>query len=109
MTRRRAPRRADAKGKSRDMMHLRRPTALIAGAALLGGAVAAAPLASAQVNCDTMAGPAQADCQIGNARINQQKAAIAAGVARQRTDAAKLHRTTGTRPKATPARKALGN
>jgi hypothetical protein len=37
--------------------------------------------------------------------IQRQKSEIAAGIARQQTDAANLHRMTGRRLKAIPARK----
>jgi hypothetical protein len=41
-------------------------------------------VAMAQVNCETIrAGPDRTDCYIGVSRINREKSAIAAGVARQ--------------------------
>jgi hypothetical protein len=86
-----------------------RRTALVAGASVLAGVVGAAGFASAQVDCDTMVGPARSDCHIGVARINRQKSEIAASVARQRTDAASLYRVTSKRPKRISAPKAAGD
>ncbi len=76
-------------------------TALLGGAALLAVAAGATGVATAQVDCDTMVGPARSDCFIGVARLNRQKFEVAAGVARQRTDAAVLRQVTRTRPKTT--------
>jgi hypothetical protein len=46
-------------------------------------------VAMAQVNCETIrAGPDRTDCYIGVSRINREKSAIAAGVARQQSDIA---------------------
>ena len=87
------------------MMRADRPSARLAGVAVLAIVVGASGAATAQVNCDTMTGPARSDCYIGVARINGQKSEIAAGVARQRTDAAILHRITRKRPNTIPARK----
>jgi hypothetical protein len=44
-------------------------------------------------------GPARTDCYIGLARIYRQQSEIAAGVARQQSDAAIYRRVTGTRAK----------
>jgi hypothetical protein len=87
------------------MTRASRSTALVAGAIVLAGVAGATRFASAQVNCDTMVGPARSDCYIGAARINREKSAIAAGVARQQTDDANLHRVTRKRPKMISARK----
>jgi hypothetical protein len=86
-----------------------RRTALAAGAAVLAGVVGAAGFASAQVNCDTMLGPARSDCHIGVMRNNRQKSETAASVARQRSDAASLYRVTRKRPKTISAPKAPGD
>jgi hypothetical protein len=54
--------------------------------------------AQTQVNCDALPpGPARTDCYIGLARIYRQQSEIAAGVARQQSDAAIYRRVTGTR------------
>jgi hypothetical protein len=90
------------------MTHARRRTLLAAGAVTLAG-FGATGFAAAQVNCDTMVGPARPDCYIGLARINRQRAGIAAGVARQQTDAANLYKLTRKRPKMMPAPKANGD
>jgi hypothetical protein len=69
-------------------------------------------IASAQVNCEAIpAGPARTDCYIGLSRINRDKSQIAAGVARQQSDAAIYRSVTGKRPgtkvrRAAPARSA---
>ena len=67
-------------------------------AAMLATVVGSSGLAQAQVNCDALPpGPARTDCFIGLARIYRQQSEIAAGVARQQSDAA-IHRgVTGTR------------
>jgi hypothetical protein len=53
--------------------------------------------ATAQVNCETIpAGPDRTDCYIGLSRINREKAAIAAGAARQQSDIAIYRSVTGT-------------
>jgi hypothetical protein len=44
-------------------------------------------------------GPARTDCYIGLACIYRQQSEIAAGVARQQSDAAIYRRVTGTRAK----------
>jgi len=87
------------------MTRASRSTALVAGAIALAGVVGATRFASAQVNCDTMVGPARSDCYIGAARINREKSAIAAGVAQQQADSANLYRVTRNRPKTISARK----
>jgi hypothetical protein len=87
------------------MMRPSRSNALVAGAIALAGVAGATRFASAQVNCDTMVGPARSDCYIGTARINREKSAIAAGVARQRIDGANLYRVTRSRPKTISAPK----
>ena len=79
--------------------------------AFLDGAVALALIGStgfamAQVDCDTMVGPARPDCYVGLARLHRQKSEITASVARQRTDAAILRNVTNKRPKPMSARKA---
>ena len=57
-------------------------------------------VAMAQVNCETIpAGPDRTDCYIGVSRINREKSAIAAGVARQQSDIAIYRSVTGTYPK----------
>jgi hypothetical protein len=91
------------------MTQARRRTALAAGAAVLAAVVGASGFASAQVDCDTMVGPARSDCYIGVARIQRQKSEIAASVARQRTDAANLYRVTRKRPKTIPTPKQDGD
>ena len=91
------------------MTRASRRTALVAGAVALAGVVDATGFASAQVDCDTMVGPARTDCRIGIARINRQKSAIAAGIARKQTGAANLYRMTDRRLKAIPARKGLAD
>ena len=56
--------------------------------------------ATAQVNCEAIpAGPDRTDCYIGLSRINRERAAIAAGVARQQSDIAIYRSITGTSPK----------
>jgi hypothetical protein len=53
--------------------------------------------ATAQVNCETIpAGPDRTDCYIGLSRINREKAAIAAGAARQQSDIGIYRSVTGT-------------
>jgi len=89
------------------MTPARRCTVQLAGALALAGVVGAPGFAPAQVNCDTMVGPARSDCYIGTARIQRQKSEIAATVARQRTDAANFYRVTRTRPKTMSAPKPL--
>jgi hypothetical protein len=84
-------------------------TALVAGAVVLAGVVGATGSAAAQPDCDTMVGPARTDCYIGLARIHRQKSAIAASVARQQTDAARLYRVTRKRPRAMSAPKPDGD
>jgi len=70
--------------------------ALLAGAALLAIVAGGAGVASAQVNCEAIpAGPARTDCYIGLSRINRDKSQIAAGVARQQSDAAIYRGVTG--------------
>ena len=91
------------------MTRARPRTLLAAGAVTLAGFVGATGFAAAQVNCDTMVGPAQPDCYIGLARVNRQRAGIAAGVARQQTDAANLYKVTRKRPKMLPAPKTDGD
>ncbi len=60
----------------------------LCGAALLAMA-GGTGIASAQVNCEAIpAGPGRTDCYIGLSRINRDKSQIAAGVARQQSDAA---------------------
>jgi hypothetical protein len=73
----------------------RRATALAGCAALL---FAGWPdSAAAQVNCETIPGGwARTDCYIGLSRINREKSAIAAGVARQQGDIAIYRSITGT-------------
>jgi hypothetical protein len=52
---------------------------------------------TAQINCETIpAGPDRTDCYIGLGRINREKAAIAAGVARQQGNVAIYRTITGT-------------
>lgn len=54
--------------------------------------------APAQTQCETTpAGPARTDCYIGLSRIYRQKSEIAAGVARQQSDAAIYRGVTGKR------------
>jgi hypothetical protein len=56
--------------------------------------------ATAQVNCETIpAGPDRTDCYIGLSRINREKAAIAAGAARQQGNIAIYRSITGTSAK----------
>ena len=83
--------------------------ALVAGAVALAGVVGAPGSAAAQPDCDTMVGPARSDCHIGAARIHRQKSEIAATVARQQTDAARLHRVTRKRPKTISTPKTAGD
>jgi hypothetical protein len=55
--------------------------------------------ATAEVNCESIpAGPARTDCYIGLGRIYQQKSDIAAGTARQQTDAAIYRQVTSKNP-----------
>jgi hypothetical protein len=83
----------------------------LCGAALLAMA-GSTGIASAQVNCEAIpAGPSRTDCYIGLSRINRDKSRIAAGVARQQSDAAIYRSVTGKRPgtkvrRAAPARSA---
>ena len=74
----------------------RHATAGFAGSAML--LVAGWPdSATAQVNCETFpAGPDRTDCYIGLSRINRERAAIAAGAARQQSDIAIYRSVTGT-------------
>jgi len=91
------------------MTPTRRRTVQLAGALVLAGVVGVPRYASAQVNCDTMVGPARSDCSMGAARVQGQKSEIAATVARQRTDAANLYRVTRKRPKTMSAPKTVGD
>jgi hypothetical protein len=60
----------------------------------------------AQVDCEAIpAGPARTDCYIGLSRIQRQESEIAAGVARQQSDAAKLRQVTGKSAKGQNAKK----
>lgn len=81
------------------MTHACRRSALVAGAMAVAGFAGTTDFAVARVNCATMVGPARTDCYIGLARINQQRAGIAAGVAQRQTDAANLYKVTHKRPK----------
>jgi hypothetical protein len=84
----------------------------VCGAALLAMVAGGTGIASAQVNCEAIpAGPARTDCYIGLSRINRDKSQIAAGVARQQSDAAIFRSLTGKRSgtkvrRAAPARSA---
>jgi hypothetical protein len=52
---------------------------------------------AAQVSCAMIrAGPDRTDCYIGLSRINREKAAIVAGVARQQSEIAIYRSVTGT-------------
>jgi hypothetical protein len=90
-------------------MHVGRRTALVAGAIVLAAAVGGIRFAAAQVDCDTMVGPARSDCHIGLSRINRQKSEIAATSARQQADTARLYRVTRKHPKTPTTPKATGH
>jgi len=93
-----APQSADLGSRSRFRARspMRHPATTFAGCAAL--LVAGWPgSVTAQINCETIpAGPDQTDCYIGLGRINREKAAIAAGVARQQSDVAIYRSITGT-------------
>ena len=76
-------------------------TAVLIGCAAGWTVAAGSPnIAAAQVDCEIFpAGPARTDCYIGLSRIGRQKSNIAATVARQQADAAKVGALTGTSPK----------
>jgi hypothetical protein len=72
--------------------------------AVLGGVMAAWPhiawaqaaAGELQLHCDSLpAGPDRTDCYIALSLINRQQYEIAAGVAQQTRDIARLHRVTG--------------
>jgi|tagenome__1003787_1003787.scaffolds.fasta_scaffold19499197_2 hypothetical protein len=85
-----------SRSRARESPMRRRATATFAGCAML--VVAGWPdSATAQVNCETIpAGPNRTDCYIGLSRINRERAAIAAGAARQQSDIAIYRSVTGT-------------
>ena len=74
----------------------RHATAALAGCGVL--LIAGWPdSGTAQVNCEAIpAGPDRTDCYIGLGRFNRERAAIAAGVARQQGDIAIYRSITGT-------------
>ena len=71
-------------------------TTVVAGAALAWTLAGSPDVATAQVDCEAIpAGPARTDCYIGLSRLFGQKSGIAAGVAKQQADAARLRQVTG--------------
>ena len=93
-----APQSADlgswSRSRARSPMRHRATTFAGCAALLIAGWPSSA---TAQINCETIpAGPDRTDCYIGLSRINREKAAIAAGAARQQSDVAIYRSITGT-------------